>query len=75
MTRQSPPAQECGLKRRDKRGRPEFTDRTKLKNRHVSIVLAQEVFDRVAIMAREKRLPKATVIRLLVEDGVDGVGI
>ena len=54
----------------DRRGRPFLSDRTKLKNRPVSIVLSQEIYAKLEALAKEKRLPEATVARLLIEEGI-----
>ncbi len=68
FTMKADPKSKC-----DRRGRPFLSDRTKLKNRPVSIVLSQEIYAKLESLAKERRLPEATVARLLIEEGVMGL--
>ena len=54
-----------------KRGRPEVTDRTKLKNRTMTICLTTELHKKLTKLAGKNKQKPAAMARILIESGVD----
>jgi cytoplasmic iron level regulating protein YaaA (DUF328/UPF0246 family) len=58
-----------------KRGRPEFTDRSTIKSRVMTIVLTDDTVCQLEQIAKLNKRKKAAMARLLIEQGVEAIGI
>ena len=50
-----------------KRGRPEFTDRSTIKSKAMTIVLTEDTLAKLDLMAVSQKRKKATRARLMIE--------
>jgi len=54
-----------------KRGRPEFTDRSTIKSRAMTIVLTEDTLIKLDQMATNQKRKKATLARIMIEQQVE----
>ena len=51
----------------NKRGRPEFTDRSTIKSKAMTIVLTEDTLAKLELMAVSQKRKKATLARIMIE--------
>ena len=54
-----------------KRGRPEFTDRSTIKSKAMTIVLTGDTVCQLELIAKANKRKKATMVRLMVEQQIE----
>ena len=54
-----------------KRGRPEFTDRSTVKSKAMTVVLTDDTLAKLDLIAKQQKRKKATLARLMIEQGID----
>jgi len=54
-----------------KRGRPEFTDRSTIKSKAITVVLTDDTLAKLDLIAKQQKRKKATLARLMIEQGID----
>ena len=54
-----------------KRGRPEFTDRSKIKSKAMTVVLTDETIAKLNLIAKLQKRKKATMARLMIEQVIE----
>jgi predicted transcriptional regulator len=54
-----------------KRGRPEFTDRSIIKSKAMTVVLTEDTLAKLDQMATTQKRKKATLARLMIEQQVE----
>lgn len=54
-----------------KRGRPEFTDRSTIKSKAMTVVLTDDTTSQLELIAISQKRKKATMARLMIEQGVE----
>lgn len=55
----------------NKRGRPEFADRSTIKSKAMTIVLTEDTLAKLDQMATNQKRKKATLARIMIEQQVD----
>jgi len=66
----SSPISTKGLLHLSKRGRPSFSDRTKIKSRSMSIVLSDDAYKLLIDRAKIEKRPKAALARIIIEEAL-----
>lgn len=54
-----------------KRGRPEFTDRSKIKSKAMTVVLTDDTIAQLDLIAKSQKRKKATMARLMIEQVIE----
>lgn len=54
-----------------KRGRPEFTDRSTIKSRAMTVVLTDNTITQLDLIAKSQKRKKATMARLMIEQAIE----
>jgi predicted transcriptional regulator len=54
-----------------KRGRPEFTDRSTVKSKAMTIVLTDDTLVQLDKIAKQQKHKKATLARLMIEQAIE----
>lgn len=54
-----------------KRGRPEFTDRSTVKSKAMTVVLTDDTITKLDLMAKLQKRKKATLARLMIEQQIE----
>ena len=54
-----------------KRGRPEFTDRSTIKSKAMTVVLTDETIAKLNLIAKAQKRKKATMARLMIEQVIE----
>jgi predicted transcriptional regulator len=54
-----------------KRGRPEFTDRSTVKSKAMTIVLTDDTITQLDLIAKQQKRKKATMARLMIEQVIE----
>jgi predicted transcriptional regulator len=54
-----------------KRGRPEFTDRSTIKSKAMTVVLTDETIAKLNLIAKAQNRKKATLARLMIEQAIE----
>ena len=54
-----------------KRGRPEFTDRSTIKSKAMTIVLTDDTITQLGLIAKTQKRKKATMARLMIEQQIE----
>ncbi len=55
----------------NKRGRPEFTDRSTIKSKAMTVVLTDDTITKLDLMAKLQKRKKATMARLMIEHAIE----
>ena len=54
-----------------KRGRPEFTDRSTIKSKAMTVVLTDDTLAQLDLIAKSLKRKKATLARLMIEQQIE----
>jgi len=54
-----------------KRGRPEFTDRSTIKSKAMTVVLTEDTLAQLDLIAKSLKRKKATLARLMIEQQIE----
>ena len=54
-----------------KRGRPEFTDRSTVKSKAMTVVLTDDTITQLDLIAKQQKRKKATLARLMIEQAIE----
>lgn len=54
-----------------KRGRPEFTDRSTIKSKAMTVVLTEDTLAQLDLIAKSQKRKKATLARLMIEQQIE----
>ena len=54
-----------------KRGRPEFTDRSTIKSKAMTVVLTEDTVAQLDMMAKLQKRKKATLARMMIEQAIE----
>ena len=54
-----------------KRGRPEFTDRSTVKSKAMTVVLTDNIITQLDLIAKQQKRKKATMARLMIEAQIE----
>jgi len=54
-----------------KRGRPEFTDRSTVKSKAMTVVLTDDTIAQLDLIAKQQKRKKATLARLMIEQAIE----
>jgi predicted transcriptional regulator len=54
-----------------KRGRPEFTDRSTIKSKAMTVVLTEDILAKLDQLATTQKRKKATLARIMIEQQVE----
>jgi predicted transcriptional regulator len=54
-----------------KRGRPEFTDRSTIKSKAITVVLTDDTLAKLDLIAKQQKRKKATLARLMIEQQIE----
>ena len=54
-----------------KRGRPEFTDRSTVKSKAMTVVLTDDTLAQLDLIAKSLKRKKATLARLMIEQQIE----
>ena len=54
-----------------KRGRPEFTDRSTIKSKAMTVVLTDDTITQLDLIAKQQKRKKATMARLMIEQAIE----
>ena len=54
-----------------KRGRPEFTDRSTVKSKAMTVVLTDNTIAQLDLIAKQQKRKKATMARLMIEAQIE----
>lgn len=54
-----------------KRGRPEFTDRSTIKSKAMTVVLTDSTIRKLEKIAKQQKRKKATLARLMIEQQIE----
>lgn len=54
-----------------KRGRPEFTDRSTVKSKAMTVVLTDDTLAQLDLIAKSQKRKKATMARLMIEQQIE----
>lgn len=54
-----------------KRGRPEFTDRSTVKSKAMTVVLTDDTITQLDLIAKQQKRKKATMARLMIEQAIE----
>ena len=54
-----------------KRGRPEFTDRSTIKSKAMTVVLTEDTVAQLDLIAKQQKRKKATLARLMIEQQIE----
>jgi predicted transcriptional regulator len=58
-----------------KRGRPEFTDRSTVKSKAMTVVLTDDTITQLDLIAKQQKRKKATMARLMIEQGIEAASM
>lgn len=56
-----------------KRGRPEFTDRSIIKSKAMTIILTDDVENKLNLIAKQQKRKKAALARLMIEQMIEAI--
>ena len=54
-----------------KRGRPEFTDRSTVKSKAMTVVLTDNIITQLDLIAKQQKRKRATMARLMIEQQIE----
>ena len=54
-----------------KRGRPEFTDRSTIKSKAMTVVLTEDTLAQLDLIAKSLKRKKATLARLMIQQQIE----